>query len=70
MEKLEIKKNIERQKALYVLAMFSLIATTPSVLFALPGAESRSSYLVFVAGVQFLSFRRIRRLNRKLRFLS
>ena len=70
MEKLEIKKNIEKQKALYVLSMFSLVMVSPTFLFSLSGAESRYMYIFSVMCIQLLLYARVKRLNRKLRFLS
>lgn len=69
MEKLEIKKNIEKQKALYVFSMFSLIVVSPSLLFSM-SAENRYVYIVLVMCLQILFYTRVKRLNRKLRFLS
>ncbi|AGH95525.1 hypothetical protein [Pseudobdellovibrio exovorus] len=68
MEKIELKKSIEREKALLTLAFVLTVLAAPSFLISMP--QVRVHVLLLVMMISATIFKRIKRLNYKLSILS
>lgn len=69
MEKLEIKKSIERTKAIVILTMIVLVLLIPSLLMDFSVKKATALTLVVTLSLLAL-FKRVRRLNYKLNLLA
>ncbi len=69
MEKLEIKKSIERSKAMVIALMVFLVLLTPSIIHSLTVKKIATVLTLIVLLVSAL-YKRVRRLNYKLSLLT
>jgi phosphatidylglycerophosphate synthase len=70
MEKLEIKKSIERSKAIIIFTMILLLLIMPSIVMGFTQKTLCFSFLFLIAMAFLLLYKRVQRLNYKLTLLT